>query len=114
MTQAIVLILVGVSSAAALHVATHELRLRRDALSAAVGKTLECVGIMLIFFAANAALGLLAIIVGRSLTGAFVSTYSMSDVLLVGVSFLQGLFFHCWREANGKVRHRGSRTRRSA
>jgi hypothetical protein len=114
MTQAIVLILAGISSAAALHVATQELRLRRGDLGAAARKTLECVGIMLIFFAANAALGLLAIIVGRSLTGAFVSTYAMSDVLLVGVSFLQGIFFYCWREANGKVRLRGSRTRRSA
>jgi hypothetical protein len=67
---------------------------------------LECVGTMLVFFAANLALGLVAILVGRSVTGAFVSTYSMSDVGLLVVSFLQGLFFHGWREL--KKRNSGS------
>jgi hypothetical protein len=113
MTQAIVLILTGVTSAAALWIGTQGLRLRPGDLAPAVGKMLECLGMMLVFFMANAALGLVAIIGGRSLTGAFVSTYAMSDVALLGISFIQGLLFYCWRETKARRRNRGLRASRS-
>jgi hypothetical protein len=104
MAQAVVLILVSLTSVGALVVGTRVLRLRRRDLSAAIGSTLECVGMMLVFFAANLTLGLLAILVGRSLTGAFVSSYSMSDVALLVVSFVQGLVFYCWHQERREPR----------
>ena len=113
MTEAIVLILTGVTSAAALWIGTQGLRLRPRDLAPAVGKMLECLGMMLVFFMANAALGLVAIIGGRSLTGAFVSMYAMSDVALLGISFIQGLLFYCWRETKTRRRNRGLRASRS-
>lgn len=113
MTQATVLILAGITSATALWIGTQGLRLRPGDLAPAVGKMLECLGMMLVFFMANAALGLVAIIGGRSLTGAFVSTYAMSDVTLVGISFIQGLLFYFWREAKASRRIRGRRASRS-
>lgn len=112
MTQAIVLILTGVTSAAALWIGTQWLRLRPGELAPAVGKMLECLGMMLVFFLANAVVGLVAIIGGRSLTGAFVSTYAMNDVTILGISFIQGLLFHCWRETRARRRNRGLRSSR--
>src|SRR5512134_2719756 len=103
MAQAVVLILATVTSTGALLIGTRTLGLRWNQLRPAVGSMLECVGMTLIFFAANLALGLVAILVGRSLTGAFVSTYSMNDVALVGVSCFQGLVFHCWREFKSRA-----------
>ncbi len=98
MTQALLLILVGVTSTTAVLVGTRGLRLRRADLRPAIGTALECVGSMVVFFAVNAAVGLVVILVGRSVTGVFVSTYSVGDATLLGASFLQGLLFHCWRE----------------
>jgi hypothetical protein len=113
MTQATVLILAGITSTAALWIGTQGLRLRSGDLALAVGKMLECLGMMLVFCLANAVLGLVAIIGGRSLTGAFVSTYAISDVTLLGISFIQGLLFYCWREAKAGRRNRGVRASRS-
>jgi len=114
MTEPIIVILAGVTSFAALWIGTQWLRLRLGDLAAALGKTLECLGTMLVFFAANAAVGLAAVIGGRSLTGVFVSTYIMSDVAILGISFLQGLLFFCWRETKAGRRDRSLRAGRSA
>lgn len=113
MTQAVVLILTGLTSIAALWVGTQALRLRPWDLASAMGKVLECLGMMLSFFLANAALGLAAIVGGRTVTGAFVSTYAMSDVTLLVISFLQGLLFYCWRETKARRRNRNLRVGRS-
>lgn len=113
MTQAIVLTLTGVTSAAAFWIGRQSLRLRLDDLAPAMGKMLECLGMMLLFFMANAVLGLVVIVGGRSLTGTFVSTYAMSDVALLGISFIQGLFFYCWRETRAPRRNRGLRVGRA-
>jgi hypothetical protein len=102
MAQAIVLVLVGITSTAAVLVGTRGLRLRRADLGPAIGKALECVGSMVVFFAVNAAVGLVVILVGRSMTGVFVSTYSVGDATLVGTSFFQGLLFYCWRELKSR------------
>jgi chromate transport protein ChrA len=104
MAQAVVLILVGVTSAVALLIGTRGLRLRRSDLGQAIRKVLECVGVMLLFFTTNVALGIVAIIASRSLTGTFVSTYFVSDIALLVVSCLQGLLFQYWREGSREVR----------
>jgi hypothetical protein len=98
MAQAIVVVLAAATSAGALLIGARARGLRLSDLGRAAGRMLECVGVMLIFFAMNLTLGLAVILVGRSLTGAFVSTYLMSDVTLLAVSCLQGLLFYCWRE----------------
>lgn len=102
MAQAVLLILVGMTSIGAILVGTRGLGFRPENLRPAIGKALECVGSMVVFFAANAALGLAAIVVGRSATGVFVSSYSVSDPTLLAASFLQGLIFHCWREIKSR------------
>ena len=98
MTQVVVLTLLIVTSIGALLVGTRGLGFRRADLRPAIGKAIECVGSMMVFLAVNAAVGLVVILVGRSITGVFVSTYSVGDAILLGASFLQGLVFHCWRE----------------
>jgi hypothetical protein len=113
MTEPIIVILAGVTSFGALWIGTQWLRFRLGDLAAALGKALECLGMMLVFFTANAAVGLAAIIGGRSLTGVFVSTYVMSDVAILGISFLQGLLFFCWRETKAGRRNRRLRASRS-
>jgi hypothetical protein len=104
MAQAVVLILAAATSTGALLIGVRAFGLRPSDLGRAAGRMLECVGVTLIFCAMNLALGLAVILVGRSLTGAFVSTYLMSDVTLLGVSCLQGLLFHCWREMSAESR----------
>jgi hypothetical protein len=89
------------------------LRFRPGDLATAVGKMLECLGLVLVFCTANAVVGLVAIVGGRSLTGVFVSTYVMSDVAVLGISFLQGLLFFCWRETKAGRRNRSARASRS-
>jgi hypothetical protein len=113
MTEAVVVVLTGVTTGVALGIGTRGLRLRPGDLATAAGKLLECLGLVLVFFTANAALGLVAILGVRSLTGAFVSTYAMSDVALVGISFIQGLLFFCWRETKPRRRARALRAGRS-
>ena len=99
MIQAVVLILAGVTSAGAVLMGVRTLGLRPSQLRPSAGRMFECVGTILVFFGTNVTMGLVVILVSRSLTGAFVSTYSLSDVALLGVSCFQGLLFHCWREA---------------
>lgn len=113
MVEPVVAILAGITSVAALWIGSQWLRFRPGNLAAAIGKMLECLGLMLVFFTANAVVGLVAIIGGRSLTGMFVSTYIMSDVAILGISFLQGLLFFCWRETSAGRRNRSLRPGRA-
>jgi len=113
MTEPIVVILAGVTSFAALWIGSQWLRFRpaisrRRSQDAGVPR--DDAGL----FRANAAVGLAAIIGGRSLTGAFVSTYVMSDAAILGISFLQGLLFFCWRETKAGRRNRRLRASRSS
>jgi hypothetical protein len=69
-----------------------------EGLRPAFGKVLESIGLTLLFFALNLAVGMLAILAGRLLTGGFVSLYLASDITLVVLALLQGLTFQWWRE----------------
>jgi len=113
MIEPVVVILTGVTSFAALWIGTQWLRFRPGDLATALGKMLDCLGLVVVFCTANAVVGLVAIVGGRSLTGVFVSTYVMSDVAILGISFLQGLLFFCWRETKAGRRDRSSRASRS-
>jgi predicted ABC-type sugar transport system permease subunit len=58
---------------------------------------LECAGLTLVFFGANVALGVGAILAARALTGVFVSLYLAHDLVLLVLSLFQALVFTWWR-----------------
>ncbi len=97
MAQAFVLILVGITSALALLLGTRGLGMPLRNLKRAAGRMLECVGVMCGFLLLNLSLGMVGVVLWRSLTGRFVSLYYAADVTLVAFSFLQGLMFQWWR-----------------
>lgn len=93
--------LVAATSAAALYLARR--RGPADppgALKAAALDALECVGLTVVFFVANLALGALLTLVIRALTPLFVSLYLSADVSLLVLSALQALVYQRWRSAN--------------
>ena len=61
-------------------------------------ETLECLGLIVIFLAANLAVGAALILGLRALTGRFISVYFVNDATLAILSLLQALVFHRWRE----------------
>lgn len=99
MEGAVILTMAGLTSAGALLVGIKALRLSPSALLRAAGKTLEAIGLALVFFLGNLAAGLAAIFGTRALTGGFVSLYFASDESLVALSLLQALAFLWWRES---------------
>jgi hypothetical protein len=96
--QVFILVLVGLSSAAAIALGRSRGWPRR-ALSPALGKMLEGLGLAVVFFAANIALGAVLALAARA-AGGFVSLYTVSDEALLALSLLQGLAFQRWREAS--------------
>ena len=84
------------------------LQLSPAALRRAMGKTFECVGVMLAFFALNLAIGIAGVFLWRYLTRTFLSLYNLNDLTLLGLSFLQGLLFQWWRY-EGRAASRESR-----
>jgi hypothetical protein len=100
MESVYILIVAGLTSVGAYILGITRLRLSRSRLWEALGKTCECVGLTLVFFLLNLAVGMLAILAMRSLSGRFVSLYIASDVLLLVLSLLQALAFQAWREGS--------------
>jgi uncharacterized membrane protein len=90
-------LIVGLTSLGAYLVATRFTDLRRADLQGAVTETLECLGLVVIFFVANLSVGAALILSLRSLSGQFISVYIVDDVTLVILSILQGVVFHRWR-----------------
>ncbi len=102
MADLFVLGLVGVTSVAAYLIGARGLRLPRRGLGPAAGRTLECVGLTLLFFGANLAVGVAAVLAARAVTRGFVSLYLADDVVLLPLSLLQALLFAWWRAASGR------------
>lgn len=103
MARYFVLVLVGLTSLGLYWVGAKLWGFSAHGLRLALGKVLESIGLTLLFFAMNLAVGMFAILVGRFLTGGFMSLYPASDVTLLILAFLQGLTFQWWRELS---RHR--------
>ncbi len=95
-----ILLLVGFTSVGAYWVGAKGLGLSRRGLRRAVGRMLECVGMMLVFLVGNLAAGMITILAARVVTQQFVSLYLIEDEALVILSLLQGLAFQCWRDAS--------------
>jgi hypothetical protein len=102
---AFILGLVACTSIVAFLIGARGLRLSAGGLRIAAGRMLECVGLTLVFFAANFTLAMLAILAARRLTRSFVSLYLANDLVLLGLSLLQALVFAWWweRPASGEV-----------
>ncbi len=98
MRGAFILGLVACTSIVAFLVGARGLGLPRRGLRVAAGRMLECVGLTLVFFAANLVLAMLAILAARRLTRGFVSLYLANDLVLLGLSLLQALVFAWWWE----------------
>jgi hypothetical protein len=100
MKQGFILIVAGLTSVA---IYLLGVRLSRQGLWQALGKAFECLGLTLALLLLNLAVGMIAILATRSLTGRFISLYHVSDITLLMLSLLQALAFQAWREGS---RHR--------
>jgi len=96
------LALAGLTSVGAYLLGARRLGLPPARLGAAVGKTLETVGAVLIFLVANLVVAVPLVVALRAVTGTFVSVYVTDDTAWLGLSLLQGLAFQWWREASRK------------
>ena len=97
MSSVTLVLVVGLTSLGAYLAATRFAGLRRAGLRGAVVETLECLGLIVIFFLANFAVGAALILGLRALTGQFISVYVVNDATLAILSLLQALVFHRWR-----------------
>lgn len=95
-----ILLLVGLTSVGAYWVGVKGLGRSGRGLRRAVGKVLECLGMMLVFLVGNLAAGMIAILATRVVTRKFMSLYLIDDEVLVILSLLQGLAFQCWWDAS--------------
>jgi len=62
------------------------------------GKVLESIGMGILFFLVNLALGLGLVIAVRTATAWFLALYVFKDVVLLPIALIQGLAFWWWRE----------------
>ena len=62
----------------------------------------EVIGTGLLFFVANATVGIVTILALRSITGRFLSVYLLDDLSLPVLSGLQALLFDFWRRRPGR------------
>ncbi len=98
-TAAVLLILVALTSLGAYGFGVRALRLSPGTMPCAIRRLLLSVGLALVFLAANAVLGVTAILATRA-TGRSITPYLISDVMLVILSLLQGLVFAYWLEVS--------------
>ena len=96
MPEVTVLLVIGLSSLAGYFLGARRFGLSRPELAAAVRATVEAIGMAIVFFVANLGLSALAIVLARTVTGRFVSAYSVDELALAVVSLLQGFFFRWW------------------
>jgi len=77
--------------------------LSREGLSAAglrraAGRAADCIGLGLVFYAANLAIGWMVVLALRLATDGFVTLYVLSDTTILALSLLQGLVVRWWWE----------------
>ncbi|HEX9869023.1 MAG TPA: hypothetical protein VGC99_10580 [Candidatus Tectomicrobia bacterium] len=109
MEAVFILIITGLTSGGMFILGVRGLRLSRSGPGWVLGKVSECIGLTLLLFLLNLAVGMCSILAWRSLTGHFVSIYLASDTTLLILSLLQALTFQAWRE--GSRQHRTSESR---
>lgn len=100
MAHVFMLVIAGLTSVGMYVVGVKGLGLSGSGLRMALGRALECVGVILVFCMVNIALGMFVILTARLVTRGFISLYLASDTTVLMYSFLQGLAFQAWREAS--------------
>ena len=95
MRQLAILLLVGATSSLTYFLGLRLLGLNRS-LSPGIARTLETVGIAVVFFVANVALTVVAVLALR-LFGIFTSLYLGTDPTIALLSCLQALVLQFWR-----------------
>ena len=96
MDQIFLLLLVAFTSVGAVWVGIKAFGLSTSALRHAIGKTLDGIGLTLVFLGVNLTVGGIAILAIRVVTGQFLSLYILTDETLLGLSLLQGLVVLTW------------------
>lgn len=99
----LILLLVALTTAAGYAIGVHALGLRRASVPAALGKSLECIGVALLFMIANTALGFALILALRAAGGTFVSLYVVSDPSVAILSLLQAIAFQTWLDSRERA-----------
>lgn len=94
------LILIGSTSAGAYFIGAKRIGLPVSSLKKSVCRILESVGMTIVFFFINVAVGTFTILSMRIMTNDSVSLYLIANnsVTLLVLSFLQGFTFYSWRE----------------
>jgi len=95
---ALAVVVLGLTSLGAYLIGRGRLGLAPARLRHAVGRTLDCVGLGIVFLLANLAIGAAVILTLRMATGAFVSMYILNDSTLLTLSMLQALVVQWWRD----------------
>ena len=100
MEPAFILMIVSLTSLALFIFGVNGLHLTRAGLGLVLRNVCESIGLTLVLFLVNLAVGILAILGWRSLTGRFVSIYLASDTSVLILSWFQALAFQAWREGS--------------
>jgi hypothetical protein len=100
MEPVFILMVTGLTSVGMFIFGVRGLRLSRPGLWPILGKVCECIGVTLVLFLLDLAVGMFAILAWRSLTGRFVSIYIAADTTVLILSLLQALTFQAWREVS--------------
>ena len=109
-----VLVLVGLTSIAAVLFAMRRLAWPATALATGALAALELLGAGLVCFVVNLGLGVAVILLVRALSPSPVTVYVLNDVALLALSLVQGLVFQGWRQASRNPRHATARSRSSS
>jgi hypothetical protein len=112
MESVFILVVVSLTSAGAYVLGIAGLGFSRSGIRLALGKTCECVGLMLVFGVVNLAVATCTILAMRSVSGRFVSLYIASDTTFLMLSWLQALTFQAWREGSHRRQTSESRDRK--
>ena len=99
----ILLVIAAVLSSVVAHaVMRRALGVSTASLRVAVWRTIECVGVILLFLAGNVLIEIVLVLLARQVSGRFISLYAASDPLVVAIACLQGLVACWWRHYSGR------------
>ena len=65
-------------------------------LKDALGRALECVGLMVVMLAVDVTVGMIVVLTLRALTGRFISLYPNADLTLLVLALVQALVLQAW------------------
>jgi len=94
--QALLLLVICLTSAGAYLIGTRRWALPRDRVGRAIVGMFQVAGTAMAFFVLNVTIGLAVILLIRS-RGIFVSVYLLNDTYLPILSVIQAVIFECWR-----------------